>query len=81
MSENYKDVYEIVNEMLFNSLGVNLIEPFTTFETVARARPALYQKCEGGDYHTAKISMFLKKEVAKVPMRDRETGIQAGEVL
>lgn len=62
MSETYKDVYEIVNDLLLESIGVNIIEPFTTYETVARARPNLYQKFEGGvDYHTAKMPVFLKK--------------------
>ena len=47
--------------MLCKALGVNIIEPFTTYETVAKARPNLYQKFEGGDYQTAKMSVFLKK--------------------
>lgn len=61
MSETYKDVYEIVNEILFNCLGVNAIEPFSTYETVAKARPVMYQKNDGGDFHTSKMTLFLKR--------------------
>lgn len=49
MSSTYKDVYEILNDILNSSFNVNLIEPFTTYETIAKARPALYytQRLEG----------------------------------
>jgi hypothetical protein len=42
MSQNYKDVYEVLDSILDNHFGFNIIEPFSTFETIAKAKPALY---------------------------------------
>lgn len=49
MKPVFKDVYEIINEILNEIFNVNIIEPFTTYETITKARPALYynQRLEG----------------------------------
>lgn len=31
MTNHYKDVYEIIDDLLSDVLGVHVIEPFTTF--------------------------------------------------
>lgn len=75
MSSSYKDVYEIVDEILQSSLGTHIIEPFTTYETLSKARPNLYYlQRQEGDLNSEKLSAFMKKEVSKMPIKDREIG-------
>ena len=49
MSSTYKDVYEIVDEILCKAFNVHIVEPSTTYETISKARPALFfnQRLEG----------------------------------
>lgn len=62
MSTSYKDVYEVIDEMLHKSLGVHIIEPFTTYETIAKARPTLYYKQRAeGDINSLNLSSSIKK--------------------
>jgi len=42
LSPDYKVVFEVVDDLLFNALGVHVMEPFTREEKITRARPALF---------------------------------------
>jgi hypothetical protein len=56
-------VYELIDELLYKCLGVHIVEPFTTYQTVAKARPTLYhskRKLEI-DVINDKLSIFMKK--------------------
>jgi hypothetical protein len=42
MSLTYKEVYEVVDEILFNIFKFHIIEPFTKEEKLTTARPNIY---------------------------------------
>lgn len=62
MSPQYKDVYEVMDEIIEKAFNVHIIEPFTTYETSAKARPALYSHQRPDvDVYSEKMSVFMKK--------------------
>jgi hypothetical protein len=81
LPHGYQLAAEILDELLWRGLGIHTLEPLAALETVTRARPNLYytrkQPETGGD----KLSIFMKKEVAKLPNRDREIGKQVAGVI
>ena len=42
MSLTYKEVYEVLDEMLFDAFKFHIIEPFTKEEKLTTARPNIY---------------------------------------
>jgi hypothetical protein len=42
MSVTYKEVYEVVDELIYNAFKIHLIEPFTKEEKIYKARPNVY---------------------------------------
>lgn len=43
LQESYKDVFEVLDEIISENLGFNIIEPYSITITKATARPVLYQ--------------------------------------
>lgn len=43
LDDSYKNVYEVLDEMLNQNLGFHLIEPYSITIVQATARPILYQ--------------------------------------
>jgi hypothetical protein len=42
MSSTYKEVYEVVDDILFSAFKFHIIEPFTKEEKLNTARPNIY---------------------------------------
>jgi hypothetical protein len=84
MGLTYKEVYEVVDEMLFNMFKFHIIEPFTKEEKLTTARPNIYHLERhkiAESIEIKHIPVSLKKEVAKFPMRDRTTAKEAATAL
>ena len=42
MSPTYKEVYQVLDQILFQGMKFHIIEPFTQEEKISRARPNIY---------------------------------------
>lgn len=94
ISPTYKDVYEIVDEILFSEFNFHVLEPFTRVTTKAKARPALFHSAVDTDYErtksrsevdslmpTTKLSQTLRQEVLRYPIRERGIAAKAATAL
>lgn len=84
MSLTYKEVYEVLDEMLFEAFKFHIIEPFTKEEKLTTARPNIYHLERHKIAETVElkhIPVSLKKEVAKFPIKDRTTAKEAATAL
>lgn len=51
-------------------------------QKVAKARPVLYfNQRQEGEVNSEKVSVFLKKEVAKFPIKDRDIAKQSAQAI
>lgn len=83
MGPTYKEVYEVIDEILFSKFKFHIIEPFTTEKKVQWARPNVYtlQKNKLAEVQTKHLPVHLKKEVSKFPIMERATAKEAALVL
>lgn len=73
MSPSYKFVFDVVDELIFNSLGMHVMEPFTREEKITRTRPALFvaERLKIDSMPAKHIPVSLKKEIMKIPIKSR----------
>lgn len=70
--------------MLFDAFKFHIIEPFTREEKICKARPNIYffERAKLAETVEIKhIPVFLKKEVAKIPIKDRAIAKEAASAL
>jgi hypothetical protein len=84
MSTTYKEVYEVLDEMLFSAFRFHIIEPFSKEEKLNTARPNIYhleRQRLTENIEIKHIPVSLKKEVAKFPIKDRTTAKEVASAL
>jgi hypothetical protein len=83
LSPTHKEVYEVLDEILFEALKLHIIEPFTQELKICRARPNVYalDLVKLTEVEQKHLPIFLKKEVAKFPMKERAIAKEAALAL